>query len=427
MIPALRPRSEFTRNVLTMMTGATVAQAIPIAISPILTRLYTPEDFGVFALYVSISTMFAVIATGRYELAIMLPKKDEDAVSLVQLSLMITFLIATITLIVVALFNTEITQLLGNPSISNWLYFIPLTVCLTGLYQSLYYWNNRKKKYNNIVISRIAKSGTSSSIQLGGGMEGVSHCGLIIGEITAQGISSSILVKKAWNNDKVDFIKIRYIKIIALMKKHKKILYYALPMGLINSASNQIKPLVFSAIFSATIVGWVYMAERIIKAPLSIVSASYSSVFFQQFTNTKKKVQLYTQSYLLLLSFSLISLFPIYSHGEPIFEFIFGPDWRKAGEVASALYLMICFSFASSAISTVFTTVNRNEVSLAWQIGYFIGLVFFISYFAEGDYLVLIRYLSYWGASMYFVLFILGLYCILDTEKRNKNCRAKSL
>jgi len=50
MINKLKLKSEFAKNVLTLMTGTTIAQAIPIAISPILTRIYTPEDFGVFAL-----------------------------------------------------------------------------------------------------------------------------------------------------------------------------------------------------------------------------------------------------------------------------------------------------------------------------------------------------------------------------------------
>ena len=85
MLTKLKPKSEFTRNVLTLMTGTTIAQAIPIAISPILTRLYTPKDFGVLALFVAITSIFGSIANGRYELAIMLPKKDEDAVNILAL------------------------------------------------------------------------------------------------------------------------------------------------------------------------------------------------------------------------------------------------------------------------------------------------------------------------------------------------------
>jgi len=83
LLKRLKPKSEFSRNVLTLMTGTTIAQAIPIAISPILTRIYTPEDFGVFALYMSVASLLAVVDTGSYEHAIILPKKDEGAVNIV--------------------------------------------------------------------------------------------------------------------------------------------------------------------------------------------------------------------------------------------------------------------------------------------------------------------------------------------------------
>ena len=46
MIKRLKPKSEFGRNVLTLLTGTTVAQIIPMASMPILTRLYVPEEFG---------------------------------------------------------------------------------------------------------------------------------------------------------------------------------------------------------------------------------------------------------------------------------------------------------------------------------------------------------------------------------------------
>ena len=101
MFNKLKPKSEFSRNVLTLMTGTTIAQAIPIAISPILTRIYAPEDFGMFALYMSVASIISVIATGRYELAIMLPKKDEDAVNIVALSIIISFFVSFISLLIV--------------------------------------------------------------------------------------------------------------------------------------------------------------------------------------------------------------------------------------------------------------------------------------------------------------------------------------
>ena len=118
-------KSEFNRNVLTLMTGSTISLAIPIAISPILTRIYTPEDFGVFSLYMAITTIIAVIATGRYELAIMLPKKDENAADILILSLIVSLVISLISFLIIFFFNSQITNILGSQEISRWLYLVP--------------------------------------------------------------------------------------------------------------------------------------------------------------------------------------------------------------------------------------------------------------------------------------------------------------
>ena len=87
-----KPESEFGRNVLTLMTGTTIAQAIPVAITPILTRLYTPEDFGLLAVFVAFSTILGSISSGRYELAIMLPENDEDAINIAALCFLLSII-----------------------------------------------------------------------------------------------------------------------------------------------------------------------------------------------------------------------------------------------------------------------------------------------------------------------------------------------
>ncbi|SVD81723.1 uncharacterized protein METZ01_LOCUS434577, partial [marine metagenome] len=101
-------RSEFSKNVLTLVTGTTIAQAIPIAISPILTRIYTPEDFGVLALFISITTILGTIANGRYELAIVLPKRDNNALELTALSIIITIGFSLLLVILVILFHDSL-------------------------------------------------------------------------------------------------------------------------------------------------------------------------------------------------------------------------------------------------------------------------------------------------------------------------------
>ena len=105
MLNRFKPKSEFNRNILTLMTGTTIAQAIPIAISPILTRIYTPEDFGIFAIFLAITLIIGSIANGRYELAIMIPKKDEDAINIFALGFIITTFISLLLLVLVLIFQ----------------------------------------------------------------------------------------------------------------------------------------------------------------------------------------------------------------------------------------------------------------------------------------------------------------------------------
>ena len=111
MLKRFKPKSEFNRNILTLMTGTTIAQAIPIAISPILTRIYTPEDFGIFAIFLAITLIIGGIANGRYELAIMIPKKDEDAINIFALGFIITTSISLLLLVLVLIFQTYFTYL----------------------------------------------------------------------------------------------------------------------------------------------------------------------------------------------------------------------------------------------------------------------------------------------------------------------------
>lgn len=205
LIPSFRsfvPRKgSFASDVLTLVTGTTIAQALPVVVSPILTRLYTPVDFGILALYMSVASLIAVIATGRYELAVMLPAKDEDAAHIVALSIIIAFCVSLIALGILSTFNGFITRLLNNPHITIWLYIIPVTVFLTGIYQPLNYWSNRKKHYKRLAFCRVAQSTATVGVNLGMGLARGGSSGLILGVVAGQGVATGILGWQVWRKD----------------------------------------------------------------------------------------------------------------------------------------------------------------------------------------------------------------------------------
>ena len=162
-------RSEFGKNVLTLMTGSTIAQIIPVALTPVLTRLFSPDEFGIFAFYMSIATFLAVIATGRYEQAIVLPKKNTEAVNIWALSFTILVVVSIVLFVVVFVFQDPLEKLLDAPSLNNWMLFIPATVFAIGASRIMTFWSNRNKRFKGTSGSVITQALTRVSIQLTGG------------------------------------------------------------------------------------------------------------------------------------------------------------------------------------------------------------------------------------------------------------------
>ena len=130
MISKLKPKSNYFKNILVLLTGTTLSQSIPVIASPILTRLYSPEDFGVFALFLSLTSLFAVIATGKYDLAIIIPRKDIEAKYLIILSLIISFFVILLVLVLVFTQYDLIKSLFPKVTVYDWLYILPISILL---------------------------------------------------------------------------------------------------------------------------------------------------------------------------------------------------------------------------------------------------------------------------------------------------------
>ncbi len=390
MFQKLKPKSEFSRHVLTLMTGTTIAQAIPIAISPILTRIYTPEDFGVFALYMSVASILSVVATGRYELAIMLPKKDEDAINIVALSILISFLVSLISFLIVFIFNSEITQLLGNSEISNWLYFIPITVLLTGIYQSFNYWSNRKKEYKMLATSRIAQSGTAASSNLIFGFSGFGSAGLIGSSILGQLISTTILGKLIYRENKI-FKKINKFKIISFAKKYISHPKYLVLSHSIANIYMQIPIFYINKFFDASILGFYSLAARFIGIPGMLIANAVGDVFrekaTQQYHKTGEFKQLFLNTLKKTFFLSVIPFLFFYLTVEDIFTFVFGENWKIAGSYAQILIIGAFISFIITPIDKSALIVSNITYILKWHLGRFsLYLIFsFFSYLLQLD------------------------------------------
>ena len=381
MISRIKPKSEFSKNILTLMSGTVVAQAIPIAITPILTRIYSPEEFGLFALFFSILAIFSVVANGRYESAVMLPVKDEDAINIFALGVIINTTVSILLFIIVTVFNSEITELLGNKEISIWLYFIPISLFFIGLFNILTTFNNRQKNYQDIADALIVKSIVMATVQITIGLLKSGATGLISGQIFSQLFANMRLLKNIIKDKRVIY-SINIVKISFLAKRYIKFPLFSLPSALANVLSGHLSNILISSLFSVTTLGLYSLVQRILGVPSSLIGKSISMVYYEEGTReigrTGSAIEIFNSTLKKLILIAIPSFGVLFFTVEELFALVFSEEWRIAGSYAQIVIPMFFFSFIVSSLSATYDMFESLRVELIWQVVLLLGTLFLV-------------------------------------------------
>lgn len=373
MIKKLKPKSEFSRNVLTLMTGTTLAQAIPIAISPILTRLYTPEDFGVYALFLSVIMIFTPIATLRYEHAIMLPRSSKSALALFQGSFYILVFMSFLISILIAVFNNLIkleTVLL---------FLLPIAIFLTGLINIIIAYLNRRRNYKKISNSMIITSFTNGMLNLMIGLFTNSHLILSFNIFFSKALSLKYLYKNFIQNIS---IKISTKDIYGELRRYNDMLKYSTPSALISAINTQSIIIFLTYFFEPILAGGYFLIQRVFGTPISVFSSSFSKVFFKDFTRSSNKRDLMYKAWISLFLFTLPFAILLYFFMYDIIVFVFGNDWKFVAEIAQILLPLYIIRFIFSSTSSSHITLRIQHLSLAFAVISFFSkaLIFIYGY-----------------------------------------------
>jgi O-antigen/teichoic acid export membrane protein len=378
-LAALLPRGEFGRNVLVVLSGTTAAQAISILVSPILTRLYSPSDFGVYALFLSLATFVTSIAAGKYEMAIVVPEKDEDGINLVAVACVVVSMVSAICLLLLMLFRTEIARLLGSLDIADWLYLVPGMVWLSGVYNALNYWNNRKKRYQQLATNRMTRATLSAGVNVGLGAMHTGAGGLIGGLVVGQAYATGLFGRQVWKSDQGIRGAISLSAVQRQARRYSDFPKFLIPSGLVESGLNLFPLTFFSSYFGVAILGFFSLAVRIVSLPLALISQSIGDVFRQrageEYARTGNCRTLFLRVFKRLFLLSFVPFGIILVLGPTLFAWVFGEQWRVAGEYCQIMTVMFWLRFISSPLSSMFYIAEKQKWDLIIQTVTFIAMV----------------------------------------------------
>lgn len=364
--------SQFGKNVAKMISGTSVSQAIVILISPVLTRLYSPSEFGLLAVYSSLISIIGIAGTGRYEIAIVLPRREREAANVFALSVFIALCIGAALLLLTIAFGSEAATLLEQPDLQKWLFLLPLSIAVGGIYQAFSFWNNRKGRFGVISKSRVVQSGSVSAVQTGMGAASLTSGGLIAGLVSGQLISTIYLAKKSYRSVSEYWKYINYRRILACARKYKRFPVYSVWGGLANTGASHMPVFFITQIFGGAVTGIYSLALRVVNLPATVITSSLTDVFFKEVVSIShsdpgRLPQFVWRLFLTLFLVSLPPVLILFMWGEQIFGFVFGQEWARAGTFAGILSFAMAIKFSVSPLSAVLGLVRHIRKGFIWQ------------------------------------------------------------
>jgi len=370
---ARREHGSFGSDVLKLVTGTVLAQGITVLLSPLLTRLYAPSAFGIWALFSSITTVIGVIACLRYDVTIMLPESDEEGASLLGVSLVALAAISVVTLTAVLLGHSAIVSVLKAPEISPWLLLVPVAVLVNGLVLALSAWCSRSRRFGLLAGVKIGASATSSSVQLGVGYVGTPTAGgLIASSLVGTGLATVVLGAQIGQRDgAVVRGGFRWSRLREGMHRYRKFPQYGSLSVLLNTISWQLPAIVLQRFFTAEIVGFYSLGTRLLRVPMDLVGGAISQAFYPRAAAARSAGQLpevVEAAYRRLVTIGFAPMVVLGIVASDLFRIAFGERWAEAGVYTQILSVWTFFWFISSPLSNLFSVLEMQEFGLKLNI-----------------------------------------------------------
>ncbi|HSB66496.1 MAG TPA: oligosaccharide flippase family protein [Anaerolineales bacterium] len=363
-------RSTFFTSVLKLVSGTTLAQLITVVTAPIISRLFTPQAFGILYVFTSMITIVSVVICLRYEFAIVLPESDEDAANLVGLCVLVAIGISILVGLLLLILGRPLVNLLNAPNLYGFLWLIPIGLLTLGFFQALNYWNTRTKHFGRLSIARVSASFTTSALPIFLGLLGSATAGgLIFSYIAGALVFTCVLGYQVLKESGAFFYRfIQRTRMRVNLKRYRKFPLVDSWGSFINNLSWQLPSLMLLYFFSETVVGYYSLSNRLILLPLTLLGNSIAQVLYQHSAELRSNPdQLSRTVQSVFHRLVAVGLFPavvLAVAGPQLFTIVFGAGWTEAGRYAQILSPWMFVLFISTPLGNLFATLERQELSL---------------------------------------------------------------
>lgn len=354
----------FIKSSMILISGTAIGQMIPVISAPIVTRIFSPEQYGVFGIFLIITSLLNLFSTFQIENAILIEKENSKAATILQLTIFISIAISLIVLLFSLVFKEIIANFFNVPELQQYLYFLPIVVFLTGINNSLSAWANRLAIYKVLSIQRIISSLVTPLVTIIIGFYFKSTIGLFMGLVIGLLAGVLILYFRIIKNDRIFRFSKNEMKV--LFKRYISIPKYNLPSQFLNMFLIQFPGILLSKYYSISAVGYYNLSNRMLNMPTLLISQSIGEIYKKKASEEFHKTGNCEKSFItflkMLFFLSIVPFIILFLFSPQLFAFIFGQNWKQAGVFSRIMTLMFFLRFIISPLT--FVSFLRDKLKI---------------------------------------------------------------
>ena len=357
------------RHALILATGSGAAKAIGVASVPVITRLYTPEQFGLFALFLSCVALLTPFASLRYSAALPLPKRDQGAVALLMACMLFLGLFIALLAVLIALFSGELLGLVSAQALVPLWPLLLASVATAGLHEILSSWSVREKHFGLMARADVSQSLLGAAAKIGLALGAFQHLGLYVGHIAAQAAASVLLARAAWRSS-VDVARgLSFGAVKQVVRRYAGFPLYRLPSQVLMTIGQQAPLLFVSATYGSATAGQLGLALVALALPLTLIGQNAGQAYYAEIARVGRGepariYQVSREVTLRLLALAVVPTGILMLGGATLFSLFFGARWHDAGAFAGILAIYLPAQFVANLLSHALSVLDRQHVYL---------------------------------------------------------------
>ncbi len=365
--------STFNMGHASFVGSSALVQLFPLLSAPIIARLYTPAEFGVYAVFFALCTILAGVSSLALTNATLIEAEDVDAAHATLLSMAVTGVFcAAILVLIVATPRPLMASVIGWVVIP-YLPILPLSVLAAGIFTCLYTWMIRTKQFQLLARNGLVLGASTAAIQIGIGLADVGASGFIFANIAGYSLAIIILVRPFLLSVTRLRPKVTVKSVVVQLSNHRELPLWTVPANLVNSICSFLPDLVIGRIFGVAQLGQFSLASRMVNFPLTFITRSALDIFRQQaseeFIESGQCRLSFDRFFVLMGMASALLLVPLILMLPYVFPIIFGAQWRDAGVLIQAIGVLLIVRFVSSPLSYVWIIRGHYKLNFLWQVG----------------------------------------------------------